>query len=191
MEVFYYKTNEGLITMGWDVVQIGLRHNLPVHDPFATAKEVAKRMNRNVRLVYRNEYEYDKENNVVREVNGCELIELGKFEVNNSNDYLKMTVSDYQAHQIQEIAGIDKLRQATFVGEWADSILSDIEGDPFELYEIEDNDETLDIRIFKENVNLDVCISGRCIPLIKTREKGMVTQLSDEDLSSSKDVWLQ
>ena len=30
--------------MGWDVVQIGLRHNLPVHDPFATAKEVAKRM---------------------------------------------------------------------------------------------------------------------------------------------------
>ena len=108
MEVFYYKINEGLITMGWDVVQIGLRHNLPVHDPFATAKEVAKRMNRNVRLVYRNEYEYDKENNVVREVNGCELIELGKFEVNNSNDYLKMTVSDYQAHQIQEIAGIDK-----------------------------------------------------------------------------------
>lgn len=47
--------------MGWDVVQIGLRHNLPVNDPFATAKEVAKRMNRNVRLVYRNEYEYDKE----------------------------------------------------------------------------------------------------------------------------------
>jgi len=36
--------------MGWDVVQIGLRHNLPVHDPFATAKEVAKRMNRNIRL---------------------------------------------------------------------------------------------------------------------------------------------
>lgn len=61
MEVFYYKTNEGLIVMGWDVVQIGLRHNLPVNDPFATAKEVAKRMNRNVRLVYRNEYEYDKE----------------------------------------------------------------------------------------------------------------------------------
>ena len=38
--------------MGCDVVQIGLRHNLPAHDPFATAKEVAKRMNRNVRHVY-------------------------------------------------------------------------------------------------------------------------------------------
>ena len=87
--------------MGWDVVQIGLRHNLPVHDPFATAKEVAKRMNQNVRLVYRNEYKYDKDNNVVSEVNGYELIELGKFEVKNSTDYLQMTVSDYQKKHIQ------------------------------------------------------------------------------------------
>ena len=144
--------------MGWDVVEIGLRHNLPVHDPFATAKEVAKRMNQNVKLVYRNEYKYDKEKNVVSEVNGYELFELGKFEVNNSNDYLKMTVSDYQAHQIQKLVGIDKLRKATFVGEFADLILS---SDTFELYEIEDNEETLDIRIFKENVDLDVNIDGR------------------------------
>ena len=144
--------------MGWDVVQIGLRHNLPVHDPFATAKEVAKRMKKNIRLVYRNEYEYDKENNVVSEVNGYELIELGKFEINNSNDYLQMTVYDYQKKHIQESVGIDKLRKATFVGEFADLIVSD---DSFELYEIEDNEETLDIRIFKENVNLDVRIDGR------------------------------
>ena len=144
--------------MGWDVVQIGLRHNLPVHDPFATAKEVAKRMKKNIRLVYRNEYEYDKEKNVVSEVNDYELIELAKFDVNNSNDYLQMTVSDYQAHQIKELVGIDKLRKATFVGEFADLIVS---GDSFELYEIEDNEETLDIRIFKENVNLDVNIDGR------------------------------
>ena len=144
--------------MGWDVVQIGLRHNLPVYDPFATAKEVAKRMKKNIILVYRNEYEYDKEKNVVSEVNDYELIELGKFEVNNSNDYLQMTVSDYQAHQIKGLVGIDKLRKATFVGEFADLIVS---GDSFELYEIEDNEETLDIRIFKENVNLDVSIDGR------------------------------
>ena len=124
--------------MGWDVVQIGLRHNLPVHDPFATAKEVAKRMNQNVRLVYRNEYKYDKDNNVVSEVNGYELIELGKFEVNNSTDYLQMTVSDYQKKHIQESVGIDNLRKATFVGEFTDLILS---GDSFELYEIEDNED--------------------------------------------------
>ena len=29
--------------MGWDVVQIGLRHNLPVQDPFATEKRSCKK----------------------------------------------------------------------------------------------------------------------------------------------------
>lgn len=146
--------------MGWDVVEIGLRHNLPVNDPFETAKEVAKRMKQNVRLVYRNKYEYDSTNNVVRKVGGYELIELGKFEVNNSGNYLQMTVSDYQAHEILESVGIDKLRLATFEGEFTESILDDIE-DPFELYEIEDKKDCLDIRIFKENVNLDVYVIER------------------------------
>ena len=35
--------------MGWDVVEIGLKQNLPVNEPFATAQEVAQRMNRNIR----------------------------------------------------------------------------------------------------------------------------------------------
>ena len=130
--------------MGWDVVQIGLRHNLPVHDPFATAQEVAKRMNRNVRLVYRNEYEYDNTKNVVREAEGYELIELGKYEVNSSKDYLQMIASDYQARQILESVGEEKLRQATFASA-ADSILEDIE-DSFELYEIEGRKDNTYIR---------------------------------------------
>ena len=145
--------------MGWDVVEIGLRHNLPVHDPFATAQEVAKRMNRNVRLVYRNEYEYDNTKNVVREAEGYELIELGKYEVNSSKDYLQMIASDYQARQILESVGEEKLRQATFASA-ADSILEDIE-DSFELYEIEDRNDNTYIRIFKENVNLDVSVIER------------------------------
>lgn len=146
--------------MGWDVVEIGLRHNLPVDDPFATAKEVARRMNRNIRLVYRNEYEYDSTNNVVREAGSDVFIELGKYEVNKSKEFLLMIASNYQANKILESAGIDKLHQATFVGEYADLILNDIE-DSFELYEIEDNEETLHFWIFKENVNLDVYVDGR------------------------------
>ena len=146
--------------MGWDVVQIGLRHNLPVNDPFATAKEVAKRMKQNIRLVYRNEYEYDIANNVVRVAKSYESIELGKFEVNDSKDYLQMTVSGYQARQLQELVGIEKLRQATFASDFAEIILSDIE-DSFDLYEIEDNEENLNIRISKENVNLDISVNGR------------------------------
>lgn len=146
--------------MGWDVVEIGLRHNLPVHELFATAQEVAQRMKRNVRLVYRNEYEYDVAKNAVSSAKGDDLIELGLFEVNDSTDHLQMTVSNYQARQILELAGWDKLRRATFTDDFAKLILDEIEH-PFELYEIEDDEEYLYIRIFKENVDLDVCVIER------------------------------
>ena len=146
--------------MGWDVVQIGLRHDLPVHDPFAMAKEVAKRMKQNIRLVYENKYEYDSDNNMVRRKSGYELIELGKFEVNNTRDYLEMIVSNYQANQILESVGVDKLRKATYADEYAELILDDF-GESFVLYEIEDSDDDLYIMIFKENVKLDVYVIGR------------------------------
>ena len=145
--------------MGWDVVEIGLKHNLPVNDPFATAQEVAKRMKQNIRLVCRNEYEYDSAQNVVREAKGDEFIELGKYEVNNSKDYLQMIASDYQANQILETVGEDKLRNIAFTNV-AESILDDIE-DTFELYEIEGGKEDVYIRIFKENVDLDVSVIER------------------------------
>lgn len=146
--------------MGWDVVQIGLRHDLPVHDPFATAKEVAKRMKQNIRLFYRNEYEYDIEKNVVSEAEGYELIELGKFEVNSSKDYLRMIVWGYQEKLIMDLAGIEKLRKATFADEHAKSMLNDLE-EPFDCYEIDNDEESLNIWIHKENVNLDVDVVSR------------------------------
>ena len=144
--------------MGWDVVQIGLRHNLPVHDPFATAQEVAKRMQKNIKLVYRNEYEYDIESNTVRNASGDDLIELGKYVVNRSGKYLQMIASDYQAKKIRNLVGMDKLCKATFEDESAKLIIDDLE-DPFELYEIEDRH--LYIRIFQENVDLDVSVIER------------------------------
>lgn len=146
--------------MGWDVEEIGLKHDLPVNDPFATAQEVAKRMNRNIRLVYRNEYEYDIENNVVSEAKGPDIIELGKYEVNDSRDYLEMRVSNYQAHQIEKLVGLDKLRKASFSSEFAELIIDDIE-DSFELYEIEGQKDNTYIRIFKENINLDAYVIER------------------------------
>ncbi|MBP3245995.1 MAG: hypothetical protein J6M59_13005 [Bacteroidaceae bacterium] len=65
--------------MGWDVVQIGLRHNLPIDDPFEMANEVAKRMSRNIRLVCWNDFELDKSNNIVRHDFDYDLIELGEI----------------------------------------------------------------------------------------------------------------
>lgn len=151
--------------MGWDVVQIGLKHDLPIEDPIATAEQISKRMNRNVKLVYRNEYEYDKTNNIVSVSEGDEFIQLAEFTVDSSKYYLQMIVSDYQANQILKETDIDKLRKATFTDEWAKLLLDDID-DRYELYEIEsinyDNVEDLIyMRIFRENIDLDVTIFER------------------------------
>lgn len=148
--------------MGWDVVQIGLRHNLPVDDPFATAEEVAKRLNRNIRLVYRDEYHYDAASNTVSSAND-DLVELGKYKVNESNDYLQMIASTYQIKNILEKVSLEQLKTATFADDFAELLLDDI-AEPFELYEIENvdsRDDLIFIRIFKENVDLDISVAER------------------------------
>ncbi len=142
--------------MGWDVVQIGLQHNLPIYDPFATAKEVAKRMKQNIRLVYFKECKCDMCKNVADEIKGYELIELGKFEANDSGEYLRMKVLNYDAYQIRKTDGINDICK----DEYAKLILDNLK-DEYDLYEIEDDEESFSIRIFKENVNLDVYYSGR------------------------------
>lgn len=152
--------------MGWDVVQIGLKHDLPVDDPIATAKLVAKRMNCNVKLVYNNEYKYNKTKNIVSAQNQdedeYELIEIAKFLVNNSKDNLRMTSYTYQAKQILKETDIDTLRKAKYTSEDAKSLLNDIDNDG-ELYEIEyeDVEADLDIRIYRENIYLDVPMDER------------------------------
>lgn len=147
--------------MGWDVVQIGLRHNLPIDDPFATAREIAKRMNRNIKLVYMNMYEYDIENNVVYDINDEPYsFELGKIEVDSSSEYLIMEVNNYQANRILEIAGIDNLRAASLKNEAGKYLLDDIENSYY-LYEINDTDNHNIITVFKENVDLDICVYER------------------------------
>lgn len=146
--------------MGWDVVEIGLKHDLPVNDPFATAKEIAKRMEQNIRLVYMKRYEYDIENNVVSEAKDFEWIELGKFEANNSGIYLRMEICNYHAKLMLKSVGMDKLRKATFTDGIAEFLWDDIE-DTFMLYEIEDRDGNIDIRLSKENVDIGVYVIER------------------------------
>lgn len=143
--------------MGWDVVQIGLRHNLPVDDAFAMVQEVARRMNRNIRLVYMNRYEYDVAKNVVFDGGEPLWVELAKVEVNDSTDYLQMEVLNYQVTRILESVGIEKLRLASHKNKYGEYLLSDIQT-PYGLYEISGND--IYIRIFKENVDLNVNVQG-------------------------------
>jgi hypothetical protein len=139
--------------MGCDAVQIGLRHNLPVDDAFAMVQEVARRMNRNIRLVYMNRYEYDVAKNVVFDGGEPLWVELAKVEVNDSTDYLQMEVLNYQVTRILELVGIEKLRLASHKNKYGEYLLSDIQT-PYGLYEISGND--IYIRILKENVDLNV-----------------------------------
>ena len=144
--------------MGWDVVQVGLKHDLPVDDPIATAELIAKRTNRNVKLVYENEIEYDKTNNIISYVEGFEYIEIAKFTLDSSKDYLQMIVLNYQAHQILKETDINTLRKARTTSELAKDWLDDIE-EQYALYEI--YGEHLFIKIGRENICLDVSIKER------------------------------
>lgn len=144
--------------MGWDVVEIGLKHDLPVHDPFETARIVAKRMKRNIKLVYEKELEYDMDNNSFSGLDEYICEELGFYRESDDEGFLQMTAKTYYANQMLELVGTDRIKQVRFEDEWArESFISSML-DPFDLYEIESKDETdIDIRIFQENVDLDVC----------------------------------
>lgn len=148
--------------MGWDVVEIGLKHDLPVHDAFETARIVAKRMKRNIKLVYEKELEYDMDNNSFSGLDEYICEELGFYRESDDEGFLQMTAKTYYANQMLELVGTDRIKQARFEDEWArESFISSML-DPFDLYEIESKDETdIDIRIFQENVDLDVCVRER------------------------------
>lgn len=139
--------------MGWDVVEIGLKHKLPVRNPYACAEEVSKRLNRNIWLVARNEFINDKNSIHVCNVDGLELIDLGRYKVNDSDNFLKMTVSSSLTEQIIKQDRNLKLSNV-------ECNITDLDN-VFELYEIEDVEGDLDIRIFEENVDLDVYVPER------------------------------
>lgn len=148
--------------MGWDVVEIGLKHDLPVEDAFATAKEVAERMKRNVKLCYRNEYEYDALSNTIHPSKDYSLKEIAFYKVDDSDSYLQMTVENYQAKEFFKRANIDKLKTARYTDKYIkEQLIDDIE-ETFELYEIEgiENREPY-IRIFKETVDLGIYVTSR------------------------------
>lgn len=151
-------------TMGWDVVAIGLKHDLPVDDPPATAQAVARRMNTNIRLVYENKFIYDEKSNTVTYNMDYEVIELGMFTVNEHGDFLQMTVADYQKLLLVKQYGAHKLSKSTYRNFFGnrDTFLSELSSSSFELYEIASNDENETcIRIFKENVDIDIFVSER------------------------------
>lgn len=134
---------------------------MPVEDPVATAKEVSQRLNRNIRLVYRNKYEYDEKTNTVTSGDG-EIKEIYRCKIDDSEDYLLMSASIYQHNQILQRAGIENLKKAKY-GLYEGFLLSAI-NEPYDLYETEDDNwdkDSVNIRIFRETIELETFIPTR------------------------------
>ena len=144
--------------MGWDVVQIGLKHDLPVDDIHATGVELSNRLQTNIRLVARNEYEYNDSTNTVSAANGDEFVILDEVCPYKSDKLIQVEVCDYQAKAIRAMLDDQTFNAIKYNDEWAEKLKDDLEA-PFALYEIETDDYY--IRIFKETVDLDICVVER------------------------------
>lgn len=141
--------------MGRDVIQIGLNHNLPVHDRTATAKGLSKRLNTNIRLLARVDYKYDEVNNTVIDFCDDDII-LGEFKINENDDFLNVYACRYVAEMILQQIGLKRLQELSTPDSAPESVLEDLYG---AFYEMENPDFL--IYIYEENVELDVSIVER------------------------------
>ena len=146
--------------MGWDVVAIGLKHTLPIDNPFTMAREVATRFRKNVKLVASDTYHLDEVERVVSYVDGYKEIEVGEVLNDGSDQWLKLYVNNYQAKLIVGKIGRSGLDHLRFIGCDAHSLLSDaLDEEP--LYEIIDSSQSVEIGVYPENVDLNIYVCGR------------------------------
>lgn len=146
--------------MGWDVVEIGLKHDLPIHKPLEVARIISERMGINVRVYAYNKFVYDEKTNSLSSIDKYNEIELGYANVNESDKHIDMEVSDYHAIQLRERLGrrIHNLKyNDVYAKDCFESMFS-----PFEYYDLnykDDGREMFNVRILKENIDLDVYIN--------------------------------
>ncbi|MDE5808925.1 MAG: hypothetical protein K2H59_01425 [Muribaculaceae bacterium] len=52
--------------MGWDIVAIGINHNLPINDPIKVAEKLSPLVSGPISIGYLHEWEYDKSTNTIK-----------------------------------------------------------------------------------------------------------------------------
>lgn len=148
--------------MGWDVVTIGLNHDLPIDDPSALAHEVSVRLNRNIKLGYWEWLEYDDKKRCMATKSHI-FVELDRFVIDESAPFYYLTIRDYHERMIREQFNKEELKQMNYSEDYVQDMLLRND-EPFELYELESDNESSDhiyIRFFRENVDLDVYQTAR------------------------------
>lgn len=145
--------------MGQDVASIGLRHDLPVDDPYELLRVIAKRLNRNVKLVVREEYQFFFELMMITSLPDWEFIELGRIQVHDSDDYLLLIFNDYQALCIRNLVGPEGIHRILRADDFSELCFSPLNEPDRILYEIES--DSLYYRIYQNNISLSTYASER------------------------------
>ena len=88
--------------MGWDVVQLGLKHDLPIDDPQATAQVLARRMGCDVQVGYYKDCEYDEAERRVYSIPYA-FVPLGTpHRGGSSAPSLRLVIGNYWADELNQ-----------------------------------------------------------------------------------------
>ena len=143
--------------MGWDVVQLGLKHDLPIDDPQATAQVLARRMGCDVQVGYYKYCEYDEAEQRVYSIPSA-FVPLGTpHRGGSSAPSLRLVIGNYWADELNQRIAPYGLSEIDFEETRIRSFLLE-GGNDYQLYTLESDDNedgnAIEIRIFKETVNL-------------------------------------
>lgn len=138
--------------MGQDVACIGLGHDLPVDNPYELLRVIARRMNRSIKLVARKEYRFFFELMMITSLPDWEFIELGRVQIQGSEDYLLLIFNDYQALCIRNLVGEEGIHRILRADDFSELCFSSLQEPDRILYEIES--DNLHYRIYQNNIAL-------------------------------------
>ena len=143
--------------MGWDVVQLGLKHDLPIDDPQTMAQVLARRMGCDVQVGYYKDCEYDEAERRVYSIPYA-FVPLGTpHRGGSSAPSLRLVIGNYWADELNQRIAPYGLSEIDFERTRIRSFLLE-GGNDYQLYTLESDDyedgNGIEIRIFKETVNL-------------------------------------
>lgn len=153
--------------MGVDVVEIGVRHRLPVHDQKKLAREFATIFNTNVKVVAHNEFEYDEAaNKVVESTTGEHFIPLYEVKLDDTSQYIRLNVVDYQKKQIRNRLTATQLKTLSFASPEVKELFEESWDEIYEANFIKRNNRDDDwdyswFYIYREHIEIPCYIPGR------------------------------
>ena len=146
--------------MGWDIVAIGLKHNLPIDNPFEIAEKFAPLFEKPIEVGYYVEWEYDIRHNLIYTSESFNWKVLRTINSEKNGKPIKMEIVGKCAKIIYErldkkVSRINFKDQDDY-----DCFLAPI-FNPYCLYDFDSPDEYIGLRVFTEIVEFDQNINLR------------------------------